>query len=342
MEFAILMFVVSWIGAGMYKYRNLKRLEDHKRSWKDLAADTQMQHVPTRYLFSPSRVEGEYRGLKLSIKTTERNQETFTEIRLIRPNQFTHKPMTRLDAGNVEHLLNRSRAILPLDDRSLQFDGYQLLYRESQVRSDIDKLKQIIDHLCDLALMYTEAIQLGGEAVPVLHPIALDPHNPLKAMAYKLLLEIGSFTALKFASQLEAVRCQACLASFTPHDVNIGFLVYYACRRCRKSQFYYEGLSLILVLDNQMRDEFVQQDNFLYVNGFKQRKLFDFDEVIIDHASDKEVASLALRIGNDTDAFRAERYGKMPCTVMENCKLSKNTMHMLKRVFGLVQIKQAD
>lgn len=347
MEFSIFLLfaLIPILARGAQHYRNTRQVEHQKGSWKALADATNMKFVPAA-LLAPSRIEGVYRGYKVSIRTYSKNagateDEMWTEIRLTMPETSKHASTGKPDIGAVEHFLNRQKSILPYFDRSLQFQNNEVKYLESRVRSSVDKLKLVIDHLCDLAEMYNQTIQLGGEAVPLLLPIASDKGNVLHAMALRLLREIESYTASRFASRFKSVHCTDCLTSFSSHEIDLGFLSFYGCRTCRQSFSFFENLSPVLVLDNQMKDKYVQHDNFLYVNGFKRQKLFDFNEVIIDNASDKEVAAFAIKIGNDTDAIRIKRYAAMSCTVMAHCPLSKNTRHMLQRVFGRVLIKRA-
>jgi hypothetical protein len=55
-------------------------------------------------------------------------------------------------------------------------------------------------------------------------------------------------------------------------------------------------------------------------------------------ATDEEVERFAVQVGNDTDAIRKPRYKKMRCTVSADCQLSANTMRILKRIFGSIQV----
>ncbi|MEM8488493.1 MAG: hypothetical protein AAF564_23300 [Bacteroidota bacterium] len=262
-----------------------------------------------------------------------------TEIRLLLPDASNNKYIRKRGKGNIRRLYKRATSIFP-DDYSLAFEDNEVLYREGGMRSSAAKFRKLMDYLCDLVYVYPHIIQLGGEAVPILQPIASNESHPLKAMAIRLLEEIDLFTSSKFESRLSLVYCKQCLTSFSSHEIVIGRLSstqLYACRTCQQSRVYYEGIKLILLLDDKMKDKWIQKDNKLYVNGFKQRKLIDFDEVIIEQATDKAVASFAIKVGNDTDAYRTQRYKNTPCTVMAGSTISENTMHMLERVFGRVQ-----
>ena len=90
------------------------------------------------------------------------------------------------------------------------------------------------------------------------------------------------------------------------------------------------------VLDNAWPEHIEPKDRFLYVNWFKQPTLFDFNQVIIIQATDEQVERFAVRVGNDTDPYRKQRYTSMPCTVSPACQLSQNTLKILQRTFAQV------
>jgi hypothetical protein len=73
----------------------------------------------------------------------------------------------------------------------------------------------------------------------------------------------------------------------------------------------------------------------LWVNWLKRQKLFDFDQVEIVQATDKEVQTFAVQVANDTDTFRQRRYGKVPCVISPECRLSEATLRILKKHFRL-------
>lgn len=345
MEFVLLFLIFISTIKGVKNYRRIQRIErPKKRAWSGFAEHTQMTFVPAAHLFRPSRIEGTYRGMDVTIGTTERAPDLYTKIRLTKPTSSDLTTVPTPDIEHIEHLLNRGKSTLLYYAQRIELNRNGLLFEERQIRSQVHKLKQIVDYLCDLTVMSDQVVALGGEVVPFLTPIVLDFGNPLNATALRLLQAIEYRTRSEFAWRLKDVRCKKCLDCYVAHKITTGRLSsvqYYACRTCGTSRSYYDKVSPILVLDNKMQAKWMLEDNALYVNGFKRKKLFDFDSVMINRASDKEAASLAIKVGNDTDEFRTERYEDMLCTVLESCALSENTMHMLKRVFGRVQIQKA-
>ena len=65
-------------------------------------------------------------------------------------------------------------------------------------------------------------------------------------------------------------------------------------------------------------------------------------EIIIVQASDEDVERFAVQIGNDTDGIRKPIYKDIRCTISPGCKLSENTLRILRRMIGQVEIKEVD
>ena len=81
-----------------------------------------------------------------------------------------------------------------------------------------------------------------------------------------------------------------------------------------------------------------QEENLLRVNWLQRQELFDFDWVEIIQATDEDVEDFAMQVGNDTDDWRTSRYRQMRCLISADCKLSENTMRILRDLFGEVSI----
>ena len=90
------------------------------------------------------------------------------------------------------------------------------------------------------------------------------------------------------------------------------------------------------VLDQEMNAEQAQLEGVLRVSWLKRRSLFDFDRVEIVRSNNEQVERFAVQAGNDTDSLRRPRYREMPCQVASNCRLSENTLRILKNTFGSV------
>jgi hypothetical protein len=59
-------------------------------------------------------------------------------------------------------------------------------------------------------------------------------------------------------------------------------------------------------------------------------------------ASDEAVERFAIQVGNDTDPARRPYYASMPCLIWPGCSLSENSIKILKRTFGQVEVKRVN
>lgn len=352
LPFYIVFAVIFATALVSFTRRHHKQLEQKKSAWKELTVSTGLAFVPAGYFAGGSRVTGKYRGFTVRLETiaiegANDKQELYTAIRLIDYNEkYLNSPTN--SQVTIDDIAKQFRLQSPsLYWRHCRIELHQndLRYLEPGVQLDLKKLKDAIDHLCELAKVLPHVTHLGGEAISFLQPAASDSRHPLKRLAKRLLVKIELDTEEKFEDDLANVCCRHCLTRFTRHKVKIEFLSstrYYACRNCLKSRHYYnkEGLWIVLVLDNQMQEDVIQHDRFLYVNWLQRQNLFDFDEVRIVHATDEEASLLAVQVSNDTDPYRTERYDDVLCHITKPDMLSNNTHHILKQAFSNVQIKE--
>ena len=99
------------------------------------------------------------------------------------------------------------------------------------------------------------------------------------------------------------------------------------------------SIGLVVCLDKDLPVEQTTRDSTIRINWIKYPKLFDFEEIEIVKASDEDVERFAIQVGNDTDPIRKPRYKQMRCRISTTCQLSENTMRILRRMFGQVEIK---
>ena len=76
------------------------------------------------------------------------------------------------------------------------------------------------------------------------------------------------------------------------------------------------------------------------VNWLQRQQVFDFDWVEIVNATNKDVESFVVQIGDDDDEWRQSRYPQMQCVISPQCSLSENTLRILKNTFGEVRVGQ--
>jgi hypothetical protein len=197
-------------------------------------------------------------------------------------------------------------------------------------------LFELLRHVIEV---YPKIAALGGETVPTLERIATANHHPLQKVADQLVRDIAP-TTLHIHPKMAYLRCQRCLVQCTAHEVKLASspVTYFGCRVCHQSHDFFVGDHVIAVLDHHMPAEPVQQDNGLRVNWLPRRTLFDFNEVEIIRATDEEVERFAVQVGNDTDPVRRPHYKEMRCRVARSAGLSDNTVRILQRTFGQVEI----
>lgn len=183
-------------------------------------------------------------------------------------------------------------------------------------------------------------IAWGGEAIPALKKIAGNRDDPLWPLAIWILTSIEQETTNRFVWRLSETYCPDCLALFERHPVDLLLLSfgYYGCRICGQSQkFLYLPQGSVAVLDATSREAQRVVEGQLQINWLRQRELFDFNRVEIVQATDEDVERFAVQVGNDTDPFRRQRYQQIPCRVGSKCRLSENTLRILRRTFGQVE-----
>ena len=142
--------------------------------------------------------------------------------------------------------------------------------------------------------LYAQPAQLelhGCHYMPVDHEFL--PLTPLEAAAYAQneersdTLDILHFDIdLEVVNYIQGVISGRCGVRFTPKMNNVDHI------RLDLLDFTVSGVNL---------------------DG--NSTLFDFDEIEIKDATDEEVERFIVQVGNDTDAWRLERYSKVVCTV---------------------------
>jgi len=220
-------------------------------------------------------------------------------------------------------------------------DHQGIYYVEKGIKTDLNYLQLLLDHLANLARPYSILLTLGGEAIPALHKISVQGSTKLEPLVTQLLYHIGSDSMQNLSHQASNIVCLDCLMRYSTHKIRLSSLgeeiKYCGCRCCGQSRKYFKG-RLVVVLDQAMTAEPIQQGQVLRANWLSRRSLFDFDEVEIIKATDEDVERFAVQVGNDTDEVRKHRYENMLCRVASGCNLSENTVRILRQMFGRVEI----
>jgi RNase P subunit RPR2 len=348
--FIPLIYILIWIGQACFSYFNYFNNEKMKSPWKSLAESNHLTFLPASWLGGGAFVFGNYRGYRLRLETFKQDKEIHTRLTL------SLNPMnTDLSEKNIE---TRGKQIVIEDladlfasvnsphprGQEIKFGlkDQKVYYEQRGLELDIEYLQSVLNRLADLVGGYSKVVLLGGEAVPFLKKIATNNYHALQRVAAQLLHDIGQETTLRLSSQAEHLFCSNCLVCCGEHKVHLSWwqpITYYGCRSCGQSQEFFEFKGQVTaVLNSQMNTEKFKQNGVLRVNWLARRKLFDFDEVEIVQATDEDVERFAVQVGNDTDPKRKPRYQEMRCVVSPKCHLSENTMRILERMFGVVEV----
>jgi hypothetical protein len=192
-----------------------------------------------------------------------------------------------------------------------------------------------------LAGGYAKLQAIGGEAMPALETLALQPGHSLCSIAQQLIRDIAAETTERLGDRPAGFYCLRCLTACASHSIRLTLvqtLTYYGCRTCHQSQalFEFKG-QVIAVLDERMTEKRVEQAGTMRVNWLIQRAPFDFETVEIIRASDEDIERFAVQVGNDTDPLRQSGYRQMRCRIALTCRLSENSLRVLRSVFGVVE-----
>lgn len=185
-------------------------------------------------------------------------------------------------------------------------------------------------------------VHRGGEAVDNLLGVARDtPSNLYKTITW-LIESICAETTARLAQTTNEWLCPDCLMRCDIHWIDRPWqrdLSFCGCRSCSRSR---DLLSIpignvVARLEADWMDFYKQEGNCVYGNWLGRRELFDFDAVEIVQATDEDVERFAVQVGNDTDSFRKPQYKQMRCIVGPECVLSRNTLRILKKMFGYIE-----
>ncbi|MEM7346905.1 MAG: hypothetical protein AAF485_21915 [Chloroflexota bacterium] len=313
--------------------------------WRQFAEENDLTFVPSG-LFRSNYMHGNYRGQQVKLKgyISKDNRYSYTKITMFRDTIDRSKQSLDLKAetdieDTISELFEGLAAIHTLQGRlEVSLNAKKFFYKQLYLETSPDALKHTLDVLNDVTHDYATWVALGGEAVPRLQTIVIQPLHALRPVAIKLLSAIVTETKTRLGKQVDHAYCPKCLAMCQGHTINSGSLqpyTYYGCRLCRQSRNILLG-KLTVVLNNETTIEKQQENDDLWVNWLIYRQLFDFEDVRIEQATEEEIERFVVQIGNDTDPERQGRYAQMKCQVSDECDLSENSQRLLQRTFGQV------
>jgi RNase P subunit RPR2 len=256
------------------------------------------------------------------------------------PAEASTPTLTEASTETIDPLIYPDRLSSLKGAVSLQGNASQLYYEQPRLETDIDYLRELLTTLCATADGYVHILALGGEAVPKLQAVSGENRPERRAAALQLIQGIAQQTGQQLGHRFARLLCPDCLAHYAPHKVALPewqTVTYYGCRRCGQSRRFWQG-QVVARLDRGMRQDWRVQENLIEINWLARRRLFDFDAVTIAQAGDEAVERFAVQVGNDTDPYRRPRYPHMRCRVAVEAGLSENTLRILQRAFGQVEI----
>ena len=328
-----------------YKFVELfNRLFDNEKNkaWRQFAESNNLCFKLRGIYDDELIIDGNFHGYSLSISSQRDLEYGLNTIFLLKRNKaLNHFEKHQTD----KDIMRRFWAIYNIikSGISLEITFKRIFFRYVFINST-DKLQSIIEQLVNLIEIFPEVCKIGGEAVD-----SLLQDKSFEPIIWQFIEGISTETELRIKPKTSLLLCKKCFTFCSSHNVisppDMSSLTpaytrseakYYGCRICRQSRDLIEGRS-IAILNNIMTEKWSVQKNEISVNWLTIRKPFDFHEVRIIQASDRDVEEFVMQVGNDMDEFRQPRYKEIPCIISSGCKLSANTRNILKHTFKSVK-----
>ena len=330
-----------------------KRESGKMRSWVKLAKSHRWKLVFDKSSRDGAYVKGNYRGHHLRLETFQRDtvsevSKIYTRLTLSIKNELHTKEEKRSASETTSQgfisTISSSELNAKLKERiDVDKDVQVIKYEQAGVEEDVGYLRFLFGLMSDVAEAYLEVIELGGEAVSLLQPIAVEKSNKFQGLVRHLLQEISRDTTDRLAHQANRLLCTTCLTKCSAHQFKpsrLETITYYGCRTCQQSRDFitWEGV-IVARLDKNMVSEQVQEIDELQINWLMRDEMFDFDKVKIEDVTDEDVERFVVKVGNDTDPVRKLRYKKTLCEITALSILSENSLKILRHTFDEVEIK---
>ena len=119
------------------------------------------------------------------------------------------------------------------------------------------------------------------------------------------------------------------------HDGN----KYLGCRICKQTHTSTRAPKLIAVLDNAESLQTHEAEGSYRVNWLKHRMRMDFDAVEIGECPEDAITEFCIDMGNDTDAYRIQKYKSVLCIIQRDVELSAESMNLLKNRFKKLEVE---
>ena len=319
-------------------------LSDLRENWQQFAKSNGLNFEAGKNLTQPI-ISGDFRGHFLAIYYVP--EKTFHGATLPAYTAFAlkrnHNVYNLKKRQNDSDIMRRFWAICNIIEFGSQVrveSTFDKIFLKWELIESTHKLQSISDQLVELIEICYEVCKMGGEAVE-----SLLQAEPFKPIIEQIIKAISAETESRIKPKISLLLCKECFTYCSSHKVKYPSVAsffsvkvkYYGCRLCKQSRNFIECARCAAVLDDQMTEEWSVQENKISVNWLAHHKLFDFHEVRIMQASDREVEEFVMQVGNDMDEFRQPRYKEIPCIIASGCKLSANTFNILKHTFKSVK-----
>lgn len=334
----IVVWIMHYIGYISFRDERAKKILTLRQrdAWQELADNYGLTCVPGG-TFNKAHVFGIYRNCQLNLgvdKKQRREGSIEVTTMTLSLNEATVGKQQPLDLEQIKLLLTLSNIPFTIKGEiDINSSGQIISYTQFEIEYNRIYLQVLIDYLYKLLQAYQILIKPQCELIIYLQTIARFQGLVLQPFAEQTMRRVS-----ESAQKREHLRliCPTCLAYYREEtnsllDLNFGNTV--GCRICDEQQGYFVG-KIIAVLDNQMNTEIVQENHELRVNWLICRRIFDFDEIEIEQATDQEVERFLVQVGNDSDSFQKSRYKDVQYKISVQCELSDNTNRILKRMFG--------
>lgn len=340
----LLVAITSIFGGVMYSVHQMEQTK--RKQWQKFAARNQLTFNPGIMLLGGGTISGRYQGYKVDLRSVTEEQKTYTQLSVTRNHKEPIEVVNDLTAYKKEKAF--ITLLLPdwiphLEGNfEIRFGGSSATYKQEGFEGNLTKLETILKTNYQLVKNYPAIVALGAEAIPDLLP--LTKTSVIDKVIYSLIEDITREATHLWENKRDLLICPQCLTKCTQQIVSLSWfkkIKYPACRQCGQSRHFLEVKFVVALLDNNQPEDIIHRGNILRINWLNKKKLFDFDGIEIAQATDKEVESLAMQVGNDMDPYRKKRYKDITCALKSSCQLSANTHRILKQTFGKVIITES-
>jgi len=294
-----IILVFFYLGWNSYKIEK-SDFEAKLKAWQQFAASEQLD-IKVGKFRSIGPITGDFRGHSLSIGNINSDNRPVTIFELNRKKTSANVPKQQTDEEIMRRFWAAYNILKP--ELKAEITVGKIVFRTDVITCK-EKLQAICDQMANMIEIYPRICKMGGRFVD-----AVLQTTSVKPFTWQIIKSVSHETAQRIKAKSSLLLCKKCYAFCSsyrvrpPFDVSLFTTKYYGCRICRQSREFFQGRSVAL-LNNRMTGSVSVGKNEIRMNWLALCKPFDFHEVRILQASDKEVEEFVMQAGNDTDTFR--------------------------------------